>query len=77
MIISPPGRICLFGEPQDYLDLPVISMAISLRAQIIGKKRADRKVIIQKSDLHETESFSLNDLSYTKQRDYFKSGLKV
>jgi len=27
--------------------------------------------------LGETESFSLNDLNYTKPRDYFKSGIKI
>ncbi|MDC0235199.1 galactokinase family protein, partial [Candidatus Marinimicrobia bacterium] len=37
--ISTPGRICLFGEHQDYLGLPVIAMAISLRGKIKGQKR--------------------------------------
>jgi galactokinase len=77
MIISTPGRICLFGEHQDYLGLPIIAMAISLRATIKGDKRTDNQIIIHKPDLGETESFSLDDLSYTKPRDYFKSGLVV
>ena len=77
MRISTPGRICLFGEHQDYLGLPVIAMAISLRVFLEGKKRQDRKVIIHKPDLGETETFSLDDLSYTKPRDYFKSGIIV
>ena len=77
MEISTPGRICLFGEHQDYLGLPVIAMAISLRAKIIGEKRSDNQVIIHKPDLGETETFSLDDLSYTKPRDYFKSGIIV
>jgi len=77
MIISTPGRICLFGEHQDYLGLPVIAMSISLRVQIKGDKISDRQIIIHKPDLDETESFSLNDLTYTKQRDYFKSGVMV
>ena len=34
MEISTPGRICLFGEHQDYLGLPVLAMAISLRINI-------------------------------------------
>ena len=46
MKISTPGRICLFGEHQDYLGLPVIAMAISLRINLTGKKRKDNKVII-------------------------------
>jgi galactokinase len=77
MEISTPGRICLFGEHQDYLGLPVIAMAISLRAKIIGEKRSDNQVIIHKPDLGETETFSLDDLSYNKPRDYFKSGIIV
>ena len=77
MKISTPGRICLFGEHQDYLGLPIIAMAISLRVSLKGEKRQDRKVIIHKPDLGETESFSLDDLTYTKSRDYFKSGIVV
>ncbi|HIM27504.1 MAG TPA: GHMP kinase [Candidatus Marinimicrobia bacterium] len=77
MEISTPGRICLFGEHQDYLGLPVVAMAISLRAQITGQKRKDQQVIIHKPDIGETESFLLNDLVYTKPRDYFKSGIKI
>ena len=77
MKISTPGRICLFGEHQDYLGLPVIAMAISLRINLTGKKRKDNKVIIHKPDMGETESFSLDELNYTKSRDYFKSGIVV
>jgi len=77
LTVSSPGRLCLFGEHQDYLGLPVISMAISLRARIHGAKRLIREVIIHKPDINETESFFLDDLSYSKPRDYFKSGINV
>ena len=69
MEISTPGRICLFGEHQDYLGLPVIAMAISLRANIVGEKRQDRKIIIHKQDLDKKEIFSLDNLNYTHSRD--------
>ncbi len=52
-------------------------MAISLRTTLKGEKRQDRKVVINKPDLSDKDSFSLDDLTYTKQRDYFKSGLKI
>ena len=77
MEVSTPGRICLFGEHQDYLGLPVIAMAISLRAKIIGEKRIDRKVIIHMPDIERTERFDLNDMEYRKERDYFNSGIRV
>ena len=77
MEVSTPGRICLFGEHQDYLGLPVIAMGISLRANLKGEKRSDQKVVIHKLDLKQSETFFLDDLSYQKPRDYFKSGIKV
>ncbi len=52
-------------------------MAISLRAKIIGQKRKDQQVIIHKPDMSESEKFPLNGLTYTKQRDYFKSGINI
>ena len=77
MEITTPGRICLFGEHSDYLGLPIIAMAISLRAKISGQKRTDNQVIIYQPDINETETFSLKDLRYTKPRDYFKSCIKT
>ena len=77
MEVTTPGRICLFGEHQDYLNLPVIAMAISLRIRISGQKRRDNQVVILKKDLNETEIFSLDDLTYSRPRDYFKSGIKI
>ena len=75
--VSTPGRICLFGEHQDYLGLPVISMAISLRSKITGQKSNSQKIIIHKPDINQIESFNLAEINYSKPRDYFKSGLKV
>jgi len=75
--VSTPGRICLFGEHQDYLGLPVIAMAISLRAKIVGERRMDKEVIIHKPDISETERFLINDTGYQRQRDYFRSGINV
>lgn len=79
LTVRTPGRICLFGEHQDYLGLPVIPMAISLYSQIEGKRinGDSEQIVIHKPDINEKEVFSLNDLSFTKQRDYFKSAIKV
>ena len=76
--VSAPGRICLFGEHQDYLQLPVIAAAISERIYIEGKLRNDNKVIIDLPDISEKKEFQLNfPLKYTEERDYFKSSLNV
>ena len=78
MIVSTPGRICLFGEHQDYLGLPVIAAAISKRIQINGDFREDTTVHFSLPDVGAEETFELNyPLVYTKERDYFKSVLNV
>ena len=41
---SAPGRVCLFGEHQDYLGWPAVVMAIDLRCRIRFSRRDDRRV---------------------------------
>ncbi len=75
---STPGRICLFGEHQDYLNLPIIASAINLRISVKGHKRSDSKVIIHLPDIGSEESFSIAEpIVYGKQRDYLKSAISV
>ncbi len=76
--VSTPGRICLFGEHQDYLGLPVIASAISLRISIEGQKRDDAQVIVHLPDIGKVESFSLaGPIAYDRERDYLKSVVNV
>ncbi len=44
-IVSAPGRVCLYGEHQDYLGMPSVVMAINLRCRIKVEERDDRKVV--------------------------------
>jgi galactokinase len=76
--VSTPGRICLFGEHQDYLMLPVIPAAISLRMTIEGTPRNDPQVRIDLPDVGGVEKFSFNHpLTYRKPADYFRSAAVV
>ncbi len=76
--VSTPGRICLFGEHQDYLNLPIIASAIALRISVKGYKRNDPKVIIHLPDINDEETFSFDaPITYDKQRDYLKSCVNV
>ncbi|MCI0695859.1 GHMP kinase [candidate division KSB1 bacterium] len=76
--VSTPGRVCLFGEHQDYLQLPVIPCAISLRIALEGRRRHDLLVHLALPDVNAEISFSLADpLSYQDKRDYFRSALNV
>lgn len=76
--ISTPGRICLFGEHQDYLNLPVIACAISLRIAITGSRRKDLTINLDLPDIGERNSFSIaSDIAYTEDKDYFRSAVNV
>lgn len=76
---STPGRICLFGEHQDYLGLPVIAAAISLRIQLTAHRTPTREVHLHLPDIGKEERFAFDGqpLSYVRERDYFRSAINV
>ena len=77
--VSTPGRICLFGEHQDYLGLPVIAAAISQRIQVQAGPIAQPEVRLDLPDISSYKQFSLSGfpLPYQQDRDYFCSALNV
>lgn len=76
--VSAPGRICLFGEHQDYFGLPIIAAAINLRIYIQGTRRDDPLLRIDLPDIGEKEEISLEkELVYQKERDYLRSAVNV
>ncbi|OIN59511.1 mevalonate kinase family protein [Arsenicibacter rosenii] len=79
LTVSTPGRICLFGEHQDYLGLPVIAAAISRRVQISATATPDKQVRLELPDIGAEDVFDLTDspLVYQHDRDYFRSAINV
>ena len=76
--VSTPGRICLFGEHQDYLGLPIIAAAISRRVNITGFNRTDGKAIIHLPDIKRENAFDIfPEMPYVHNRDYFRSALNI
>jgi galactokinase len=76
--VSAPGRICLFGEHQDYFGLPIIAAAIDLRIFIGGTPRNDQLITIDLPDLGEMEEFPIDkDIPYHRERDYLRSAVNV
>lgn len=76
--VSTPGRICLFGEHQDYLGLPVIAAAISRRVHIKGSHRNDGKALINLPDIASELQFDIHPaLPYQHKRDYFRSAINI
>ena len=58
--IKAPGRICLFGEHQDYLNYPIIAMAISKYIYLEAKKISEPKFLITLPDINESIEIPLN-----------------
>ena len=75
---SAPGRICLFGEHQDFLGLPVVAAAINLRISIEGTPRSDAVLRLDMPDIHRSDEMDLSrPIVYTKKRDYLRSCINV
>ena len=79
IVASTPGRICLFGEHQDYLGLPVIAAAISRRMTIEAHPIAHPQVRLALPDVNRKVRFSIDQfpLHYVHGRDYFRSAMNV
>ncbi|MGF7217507.1 galactokinase [Spirosoma lacussanchae] len=79
MTSSTPGRICLFGEHQDYLGLPVIAAAISRRIQIDATPTPELGFRLNLPDIGRTVTipFDGSPLTYPQDRDYFRSAVNV
>lgn len=72
------GRICLFGEHQDYLTLPVIAAAVDLSITITGIPRADGLITLDLPDIGEEHAYQLGaELPYTHDRDYLPATLNI
>ncbi|MHA1284250.1 MAG: mevalonate kinase family protein [Promethearchaeota archaeon] len=74
--IKAPGRICLFGEHQDYLNYPIIAMAISRYIYLEAKRISENKFIINFPDINNKIEIELKnkELIYESKRDYIRSG---
>ena len=55
-----PGRICLFGDHQDYLQLPVIACAINRKLRIKAIPNNKDYFLIHKIDLDQSVKIPLS-----------------
>lgn len=81
--VSAPGRICLFGEHQDYLGLAVIAAPVDLDVKITGTPRENGTFRIHMPDLRgsdepDYDEFEVGtELPYLRSRDYIRSATNV
>ena len=58
-----PGRVCLFGDHQDYLSLPIIATTINRSIEVNATRNNSRYFKIFKKDLGELTSIKLSPIS--------------
>jgi len=75
---SAPGRLCLFGEHQDFLGLPVIALAVTREIAFSGVRREDGLFAIDLPDVHDRDEIDpRGELPYRHKRDYLRSTVNV
>ncbi|MBI2026442.1 MAG: hypothetical protein HYS98_01305 [Deltaproteobacteria bacterium] len=78
MKVVAPGRVCLFGEHQDYFGLSVVAMAIDKKLSIEVTPTSHQSVLVHMPDINKTDQFELKyPLPYNSSRDYVRAGLNV
>lgn len=75
---SAPGRICLFGEHQDYLGLPVIAAAINLRVYIEATPSDKPGFHLSLPDIGRKLFIDpAQSIVYRHKRDYLRAAVNV
>ena len=61
VIYKAPGRICLFGDHQDYLGLPIIACAIDRYIKITAVPNENNVFNIEMPDIKASRNVSIDD----------------
>lgn len=78
IVFKTPGRICLFGDHQDYLGLPVIAATIDRYISLHASPIDTPELFIVLDDLNQKMTIALDDpCENLAPRDYFRSALRV
>ena len=73
-----PGRVCFFGDHQDYLSLPVIAGTIDRFIYIEGKPNGNEHLKIKLIDFDSQIIIDLNEsMENLEKGDYLRSSMRV
>ncbi|MBV1924051.1 MAG: galactokinase [Flavobacteriaceae bacterium] len=76
--IQTPARICLFGDHQDYLELPVIACAIDRFINLTAEENETSELKILMPDIHSERTIGISEtFEILEKEDYLASALKV
>eukprot|EP00605_Chrysophyceae_sp_TOSAG23-4_P001969 GSChrysophyteH1.ASY1.ANO1.2180.1 assembled CDS len=77
IISNAPGRVCLFGDHQDYLLNPVIACAIDRNISITAFLIDTDEFVIHKADLKKEETIKFTETFNTDEFDLLRLSLRV
>jgi galactokinase len=78
LTVAAPGRICLFGEHQDFLGLAVIAAAIDLHISIAGEHVGGANFDLDMPDIGDHDEFDpCRPLQPRNPRDYLRAAINV
>ena len=78
VISKAPGRVCLFGDHQDYLGLPIIACAINRFVEIHGMANDSEEIFIEMPDIKTSRSFHIHDpFDHLENGDHIASVIRV
>ena len=77
ILVSAPGRICLFGEDVDYMSLEVITIAIDKRIEVKGEITNNGVIRVKLDDFNQVLKFKSEKQDIISKRDYIKSAFNL
>ena len=77
VVSKAPGRVCLFGDHQDYLGLPIIATTINNEIIIQAEKNSSNEFKIHKKDLGLIDIITLNKEFDKNEKDFLNITLNV
>tara|TARA_B100000787_G_scaffold170262_1_gene165380 strand:+ start:5918 stop:7009 length:1092 start_codon:yes stop_codon:yes gene_type:complete len=78
VIYKAPGRICLFGDHQDYLGLPIIACAINRFVELHAKPNDTKMFHLNMPDIKISRSFSIYEsFDILEHADHIASTIRV
>ena len=78
VMFKAPGRICLFGDHQDYLGLPIIACAIDRFVEVSAISNNSEMFHLKMPDIQSSRSFSIHEpFDCIDPGDHFASTIRV
>ena len=72
-----PARVCLFGDHQDYLSLPIIATTIDRTIEVSAVRNNSRYFKIFKKDLGEQDNINIDNEIGQNETDFLKIAIRV